>query len=74
MERKRKQAEEDKYEVLSVEALSLTGAIRSKKDIYDFFAFKMQYFLPPFKECSVCKELLMCSFTDHSFRIHEGFI
>ena len=41
MERKRSEPEEEKYEVLSVEALSLTGAIRSKKDIYDVFAFKL---------------------------------
>lgn len=41
MEGKRREPEEDKYEVLSVEALSLTGAIWSKKDIYDFFAFKL---------------------------------
>lgn len=58
MDRKRPEPKEDKYEVLSVEALSLTGAIRSKKDIYDFFSFKMQYVLPPFKECSVCKNFL----------------
>ena len=55
MEKRLREPEEDLYEVLNVEALSLTGAIRSKKDIFDFFSFKMQYFLPPFKECSVCK-------------------
>lgn len=52
---KRKQPEESDEELLHVEAMSLTGAIRSKKDVYEFFSFKCQYHLPPFKECSVGK-------------------
>lgn len=56
MEKKRDAPEEDLYELVNMDALSLTGAIRSKKDIYDFFQFKLQYFLPPFKECSICKQ------------------
>jgi hypothetical protein len=52
---KRAKPEEGDLELLAVEAMSLSGVIRSKKDIYEFFLYKMQYFLPPFKECDIRK-------------------
>ena len=41
MERKRSQPEEAEFELVNVDALALSGALWSKKDIYDFFAFKL---------------------------------
>lgn len=41
MEGKRSEPEEAEFEIVNIDALALSGALRSKKDVYDFFAFKM---------------------------------
>ena len=45
--------------IVAVQAVSLTGSFRSKRDLYGFFTVKRQLFLPPYKETGVGKRDLL---------------
>lgn len=49
---------EEESKLVAVDAVSLTGSIRGKKDLYDFFTLKLQKCLPPFKECTLGKPVI----------------
>lgn len=50
-----KDVEGDNEDVIGVDAVSLTGKIRSKKDIYDFLTLGQQIYLPSSRHCPICK-------------------
>ena len=46
----------ERDDLVKVDARELAGKFRSKKDIYDYLSKKWQLFLPPFDEAKICKK------------------
>lgn len=48
-----KEISDEERDLLAIDAVTLTGVVRSKKDLYDFLTLKLQKHLPPYKECTI---------------------
>lgn len=50
-----KDLNQEEEKLIAVDAVSLTGTVWSKRDLYNFLTMRLQKHLPPYKECTMGK-------------------